>query len=43
MKIDIFNHFLPRPYFDALQTEAGEHPIVRDAARKMKLQAKQQA
>jgi len=32
MKIDIFNHFLPRHYFDALQAEAGEHPIVRYAA-----------
>ena len=32
MKIDLFNHFLPRPYFDALQAEAGEIPIVRYAA-----------
>lgn len=33
MKIDIFNHFLPRAYLDALQTSAADHPIVRYAAR----------
>lgn len=33
MKIDLFNHFLPRPYFDALQSIAGDHPLVINAAR----------
>ncbi|HUF80739.1 MAG TPA: amidohydrolase family protein [Burkholderiales bacterium] len=33
MKIDIFNHFLPRAYLDALQNSAPEHPVVRYAAR----------
>lgn len=32
MKIDIFNHALPRPYLDALQELAGEHPVVRYAS-----------
>ena len=33
MKIDIFNHFLPRAYLDALQNSAADHPIVRYAER----------
>jgi aminocarboxymuconate-semialdehyde decarboxylase len=32
MKIDIFNHFLPPAYLDALQSSAPEHPVVRYAA-----------
>ena len=32
MKIDIFNHFIPQPYLDALQDRVGEHPLVRYAA-----------
>ena len=32
MKIDLFNHFLPPAYLEALQREAGEQPIVRYAA-----------
>ena len=32
LKIDIFNHVLPRPYLDALQQVAGEHPVVRYAS-----------
>jgi aminocarboxymuconate-semialdehyde decarboxylase len=33
MKIDLFNHFLPPAYLEALQREAGEQPIVRYAAK----------
>lgn len=32
MKIDMFNHFLPLPYLDALKKHAGQHPGVRFAA-----------
>jgi predicted TIM-barrel fold metal-dependent hydrolase len=32
MKIDIFNHFLPIPYLDALNKYAGQHPVVRFAS-----------
>lgn len=31
MKIDVFNHFLPRSYLEALQQCAREHPVVRYA------------
>jgi uncharacterized protein len=33
MKIDIFNHFVPRAYLDALQASAADHPIVGYAER----------
>jgi aminocarboxymuconate-semialdehyde decarboxylase len=32
LKIDIFNHVLPKPYLDALQRHAGDHSVVRYAA-----------
>ena len=33
MKIDIFNHFLPPAYLEALERHAGDQPIVRYAAK----------
>jgi aminocarboxymuconate-semialdehyde decarboxylase len=32
MKIDIFNHFIPKPYLEALQEHDSEYPLVRFAA-----------
>src|SRR5687768_9652010 len=33
MKIDVFNHFLPAAYLEALNKHAGDHPVVRYAAK----------
>jgi aminocarboxymuconate-semialdehyde decarboxylase len=33
MKIDIFNHFLPPAYLEALERHAGDQPIVRYSAK----------